>query len=425
MVSLKLTFLGSGSEVGRSSILLENEGEKHLLDCGVKVSSGNEYPLISEELASSLKSVYLTHAHLDHSGFLPKLPKLGFKGKIICTKPTRDLIQVLLNDFVRITPEKIYSHEDVTKMLSETSLVDYGDMFYDAGHILGSASIKINDLLYSGDINNRSSTLLDKFNPPKEAKHLILEGTYSANKDKFASQKTIVKNFIKSINDTLEAGGIVLIPSFGIGRGQELLFVLDNHMKNGVLKKVPIFVDGSINKVLRIYRSNANYLNDEIKNRILTSVKDPFQSENYFKPKTRTKSDVYAAKPCIVLSTSGMLNGGPILSYLKKCCHDEKNKIILVGFQPENSKGRKLLEEKKFSFESGTVDMKLQVEQHHFSAHADQPGLYEYVNSIQGLETVILNHGESKKLHEFQEFLKDKTGLKVIIPENGESIKLS
>ncbi len=421
---MKLTFLGSGSEVGRSSILLEKEGEKHLLDCGVKISNENEYPLISEDLASGLKSVLLSHAHLDHSGFLPKLHKLGFKGKIVCTKPTRDLIQVLLNDFVRISPQKIYSHEDVAKMLTETSLVEYGDMFYDAGHILGSASIKIDDLLYSGDINNRSSTLLDKFNPPKEAKHLILEGTYSANKDKFASQKTIVKNFIKSINDTLDAGGMVLIPSFGIGRGQELLFVLDNHMKNGVLRNVPIFVDGSINKVLRIYRSNANYLNDEIRNRILTSVTDPFQSEHYFKPKSKNKSDVFAAKPCIVLSTSGMLNGGPIISYLKKCYNDEKNKVILVGFQPEKSKGRKLLDEKKFPFESGTVDVRMQVEHHHFSAHADQPGLYEYVNSIEGLETIILNHGDKGKLAEFKEFLKDKTGLKVLIPENGEKIVL-
>ena len=439
---MEITFLGASREVGRSAFLLEGR-ENLLLDCGVKPAKEPEYPLIEPRTAKSLDRVVLSHAHLDHSGYLPALYSMGYKGKVLLTKPTRDLIQLLLADFLRLNGGQSapYSQEDVDKLLKSTELMDFGEpakkpikgyplRFLPAGHILGAAMTEISaekKILYTGDIDTRESRLLDGAQTTGlSAQVLIIESTYGSKTDKHQAQKQTGKEFIDSINRTLSKGGKVIVPTFAIGRGQEILFILESYMRSGALPQVPIYLDGMVTRALRIYRHNAIYLKKEIQRRILTSEDDPFKSEFYQIPQRKDRSDVLEQDRAIILATSGMLNGGPVMTYLKKLGNDPKNKIILVGYQAEGTRGRDLIEGKPIVDNDGVaIEITCQVEQAPFSGHADHDGLLTLAKSVKGLKTVFVVHGENEKSYEFAADLeKQCKGVTAIVPELGETVTI-
>lgn len=412
-----ISFLGACREVGRSCFLVEGK-QKTLLDCGLKFSEGEEYPLLQKKQMKQLDRVVLSHAHLDHSGYLPALYEHGFAGKTFCTKPTRDLVQVLLADYLRLAKEKgkaAYSQKSVTKLLANTEILDYSDeknfektgiRFEEAGHILGSAMTLLRHeggvLCYTGDVNFRETRLLEPAREGVSANSLIIESTYGAKTDKHVSSKAAANEFVSLVKKTLENGGKAIVPTFAIGRGQEVLFTLESFMRSGALPEVPIYLEGMVKKALRIYRHNAVFLKREVQLRILTSDDDPFKSSHYRFSEKRDRSDVLEGGPCIVLSTSGMLNGGPVLHYLEKLGDDKNNALIMVGYQAEGTRGRQLLEgAKELVLDGGkTIPISLQVLQAPFSAHADHDELVKFAKSVQGLEKVFCVHGEASKAGE-------------------------
>lgn len=432
---MKISFLGAAREVGRSAILVRGK-QNVLLDCGIKISGKEEeYPLLEEDDIRKLDRVVISHAHLDHSGYAPALYGKGFKGKMIMTKPTRDLIQLLLSDYLRIEKAThAYGDRELGSLLKNVEVMEYeepkhGITLFDSGHILGSAMTLVEDsghrILYTADLNTRETRLLEGAKTGIEADTLIIESTYGSVADQHLSSKEIYASLAKEVKETLESNGKVIIPSFAIGRGQEILFTLENYLKSKVLPDAPVFLDGMVKKALRIYRHNAIYLKREVQRRILTSDDDPFKSTYYKAVSRKDKSDVLEEQRAVIVTTSGMLNGGPVLFYLKALGGDPNNKLILVGYQSEGTRGRKLLDgERELEIDGEKIEIKMKVTQAKFSAHSDHKELVEFIKTIKGLKRVFVQHGEEAKCVEFAEELQKKLhNVKVYAPKTGETVE--
>ncbi len=426
---IKMSFHGGVEEVGRSCYVIEHENKSIMLDCGIKLGEEIGVPQITTEKLNSVSEIFISHAHLDHSGYLPHIFSEGHIKNIIATKPTRDMMSVLLSDYRRIQEKPKFSQKDVDLVIKNIKMNEYGSIkgkfnyeLYNSGHILGSAMIRIGideGILYTGDICTRSTRILEGCKKNISAKTLIVESTYGAKDDLIPSIKEEASRMVSLINETLKNGGFVLIPSFAVGRAQEILLMLDDYMQSGTLTKVPIYVDGMINKVLRIYRHNAIYANDEIKRKILMSDYDPFHSPNFKKPKTKDRSDVLA-EPCIIVTTSGMLSGGPALFYLEKLSNDPKNLLLFAGFQAEGTNGRKILSgEKEIEIDEKKLKIDMKIEKLKISGHSDFNELLQFINGISGLKKVFLVHGESKDLCEYLE-----KKYEVIVPKIGEEFEI-
>ncbi|MEM3483075.1 MAG: MBL fold metallo-hydrolase RNA specificity domain-containing protein, partial [Candidatus Micrarchaeaceae archaeon] len=425
---MKITFFGAAGEVGRSCFLVENDDTKILLDAGVKLTEQQvELPLIRKEELAGVRAIIISHAHLDHCGYLPYLFSMGFEGNIYATKPTLELANVIVNDYLKISKPKEVTKQGMAKMVRYYRNVEYFKEFtvgsfaiklYPAGHILGSAMIKVDDmhtgksLFYTGDMNTRSTRLL----PPAYSEHLhadtiMTESTYGGNADVFPSEKEVLGSFINSIKETINMGNKVIIPSFAVGRAQEVLFILNDFMRSGILPQAPIYIDGMITKAMRIYRHNVIFCKEELQKQILMSDDDPFKSKFFNEVKGRhERSKVVESKEsCIVVTTSGMLKGGPIVKYLEKLASNENDKLILVGYQAIGTPGRMLMEgNKNLEMNGKKIEIKMKVEQYKLSAHADRPSLLKFMGKISGLKNVIIIHGEPDKMAEFANALKDK-----------------
>jgi len=441
---LRVKFLGGAQEVGRSCVLVEckKENKRILLDCGIKLGKEDEYPLLDKKLVRTIDAVIITHAHLDHCGFLPHLTAMGFRGKIYSTKPTRDLCQLLLADYSRICSyerKRAFTQEDVIRTLRAFSFLEYWKKakifpgvsvtLYRAGHILGAAGVRLEaggkSLYYTGDFSLRDSNLLDRADTDiEDFDYLIMESTYGAKNDVIPSLKTESKKLADVINETAKKGGKTIIPAFGVGRSQELMLIIDNYMRSGAIHHIPCFVDGMIKKASRIYRHNVLFLKEEIPKRILLAQDDPFASETFRQPTTKDRSDVFREEAALVISTSGMMTGGPILRYFERLCGDWKNTIILVGYQAEETPGRQLVEgEKTVQLPDGrTVRNNMRVEKLNFSAHADRAQLMEFVKSAPKAKRIFVVHGEARKSFDFAEELRKRHD--VTVPKIGDEFQL-
>lgn len=436
---VSIEFLGAAGEVGRSCFLVNEAAtdRKTLLDAGVKISGDEEeFPLLDANRISEIDRVVLSHAHLDHSGFLPYLYRQGCKAPAIMTKPTRDLIQVLLADYLRINKATTPCEEkDVVHSLKKTKITKYekpidGVTLYNAGHILGAAITQLEaegkKIIYSGDFNDRETRLLEAAQMNYSADSLIIESTYGDPQDRHPSLRDASNQLVQTIQKTLDRGGKVLIPTFAIGRGQEILFLLENFMRSGLLEDVPIYLDGMVGKVLRIYRHNALYLKKEIQNRILSSEDDPFKSQHYQIPKSKDRSDVLQQEKAIILATSGMLNGGPVLHYLRHLGPQPENTLIFTGYQGAGTRGRQLLEgANELQLDDETVPINMQIQEAKFSGHADFQGLTSFAKSVKGVKDIFIVHGEKAKSESLGKALsKIHKNATIHVPTLGEEIKI-
>ncbi|MBI5224226.1 MBL fold metallo-hydrolase [Candidatus Micrarchaeota archaeon] len=411
---MKLTFYGGANEVGRLCLLLEENEKNLMLDCGIKLGQKTELPLIHDDDLRNVRNVTVSHAHLDHSGYLPHLYAKNAKPNIFMTKPTRDLVAVLLADYQRLqaTKEdrKLFSSKDVDGIVRDTKMMEYAEPFdadfkltyFPAGHVLGSAITTIGEgddrILFSGDICMRKTRVLDPCYRNITAKTLIVESTYGGKTDVIPSYKESYQKMISLINQTLDQGGHVVIPCFAVGRAQEILLALDDYMRSGALKPTKIFIEGMITKAMKIYRHNAIYANDDIKKRILMSEDDPFNSPNFHHSRSKTRKDVLS-EPCIIVTTSGMLTGGPVLFYLEALGRNPKNTLIFVGYQAEGTLGNKICAgERRVLVGEREMEISMRVEQVRLSGHADFNELVQFVRSIKGLERIFLMHGEKGDL---------------------------
>jgi predicted metal-dependent RNase len=428
---LRLTFYGAAREVGRSCIMVEGKGTKILIDAGIKLGEVEEHPMIEDSMLKHIDAVVISHAHLDHCGYLPHVISNGFNGPIYSLKPTLELVNVIASDYLQISKPKGIKKDAIAKMPKHYKMVEYHEEFrvkdlaiklVPAGHILGSAMVEIregdNRLLYTGDINLKGTKLLDPaYTEYLNAATLITESTYSGKGDIFPSEKIVMAGFTESIKETLNKGGKVIIPSFAVGRAQEVLFLLDDHMRSGSIPKVPIFVDGMINKAMRIYRHNVIYCKQELQKRILMSEDDPFKSPNFHPVEGRDDRQkvIKTEGAAIIVTTSGMLKGGPVIRYLEKLGDSYMNKLIMVGYQAEGTPGRELLNgAKEISLDGKKVKIGLKVEAYHLSGHADKAQLLRLISSVKGLKNIFIVHGDETKQKEFAEELKNK--YKVVLP---------
>ena len=427
---MEISFYGAAGEVGRSCIVLRTKNTSIMLDSGIKLGEKTEYPQLDGDQLKAIDGIFISHAHLDHVGFIPHIYSAGYKGHYYGTKPTIDISSVMISDYIRLSNPSTVSKRGLQEQARHSKVVEYHTSikfrdltirFIPAGHIIGSALIEVSDgrnkVVYTGDINLAKTRLLEGADIRSlTADTLITESTYGSKKDVFPPERHVSRDMLKSINDTIKAGGKVIIPSFAVGRAQEVLFMLDDYMNSGVIPKVPVYVDGMINKVMRIYRHNVLSCRKEIQSKILMSDYDPFKSPN-FKPVeakgTRNKV-VNEKEASIIVTTSGMLTGGPILFYLSKLARDSSNKMILVGYQAIGTMGRALQEgAKNINLNGSDMKISMDVNTFHLSAHADRPQLESLMGKIRGLRNVFIVHGELSKSKDLMEYASKRWSAKV------------
>ncbi|MEW6294970.1 MAG: MBL fold metallo-hydrolase [Candidatus Diapherotrites archaeon] len=418
---MKLKILGAGREVGRSSFLLDF-GEKILLDRGVKFHQKEiHYPM---PVHTNIKAAIISHAHMDHSG---DLPEFFIKSSAITfmTQATFDLSEILWRDTIKISKiegaQLRYSSDEIKKTERFTFPIPYRKKinvsdhcsmeFFDAGHILGSAITKLwiknKSLVYTGDFKIDETRLFKGADTRiGKTNYLIIESTYG-NREHPRRRKT-EKQFIESVQDTLDNGGFALVPAFAVGRSQEIIDILYEYKI-----EAPIYYDGMGQKAAMVSLKHKELLKDP---KFLAKA---LNSAKWVKGGNRNK---IIKKPCIIVTSAGMLEGGPIIWYLKHLYNDPKTKIFLTGYQVEHTNGRRLLDRKEIVLDGEKVKVACQVEKYDFSAHASQGELLELVRKLEP-EVVVCVHGDPEVMDVFQEELS-ALGFKSTAPKNGEELTL-
>ncbi|HLQ03919.1 MAG TPA: beta-CASP ribonuclease aCPSF1, partial [Nitrososphaerales archaeon] len=397
--------LGAFQEVGRSCLLMETSESKVLLDCGIHPGARNNwdaYPRLdwADVGLEEIDGVIISHSHLDHMGFLPALYKFGYDGPVYCSEPTLPLMTLLQNDFVKIAHLEggrvIYDQKDIRDVIQHAITLPYGmvtDISPDiklvlnnAGHILGSSTVHLHigegahNVVYSGDYKYGRTLLLDSatWNYPR-VETLITESTYGAKEDIMPLREEVEMNFVNAVNGTLKEGGKVLIPIPAVGRAQEILLVIDRYMKNKSLVETPVFIEGMISEATAIHVSYADYLSRELRTMMLDEGTNPFLSE-YFTAieHPSNREEALREGPAIIMATSGMLEGGPVLEYFGSIAPNEKNKMLFVSYQVQGTLGRRVLDgssQASLMQENGKikiVDVKCKVQKiEGFSGHSD------------------------------------------------------
>ncbi len=454
---VRLTSLGGYRQVGRSATLLSTKESKILIDCGVLISEDNGSPYLNAPEVtplSSIDAVVITHAHLDHSGLVPALFKYGYDGPLYTTAPTRDMMSLLQVDFIKVAMgearKSAYDSGNIRASVAKTIPLKYGETtdiapdvrltFQNAGHILGSATahFHIGDGLYnvamSGDIKFEKTWL---FNPAvnkfPRLETLVLESTYGGYHDVQPSRHEASNQFKDIIGRVLRRGGKVLVPVFAVGRSQEVMLVLEEAMRTGQIPQAPVYLDGMIWEATAIHTAYPEYLNSQLRTQIFQTGENPFLAPVFKRVETsdmRTNI-IDDVEPCVVLATSGMMAGGPVLEYFKGWADNPLHALLFVGFQSEGSLGRRIQREaREITLNDRgnplTLQIKMDVETiDGFSGHSDRLQLLNYVGTMEPRpERVIVNHGEEFKCSDLASSLYKKFGMETRAPMNLETIRL-
>ena len=413
---MHIEFHGGASEVGRSCIEINGE---ILLDAGLKLGTQIEYP--QNISYKNIKAVFVSHAHLDHCGALPLFVHYGLNCPIICTKETRDLIFPMLDDAYNLQKENSdYDEDDIQKIRPMIEVVeegvkgrlhDYEFKFLHAGHIPGSSSILIEregkKLIYTGDINTINTELMGKAEDFPEVDILITEATYGD--EDHEERDVLEKNFIEAVTKTIGRGGSVIIPAFGLGRSQEILIILEK-----LNTKVPIYLDGMARRITNILFNQPRELRDA------ALLRRAFKKSIIVKDFSQRNEIV--KKQGIFITTSGMLTGGPVMSYLEHYRDDRNSTIILTGYQSENTNGRRLMNGERVEIDNKLYEVKCELQIFGFSAHAGKKELIELIKNVNP-KLLILNHGDLEAIQFLkQEVLKKMKNIEVMTPKIGDAI---
>jgi hypothetical protein len=457
--SVYLTTLGGFHEVGRSAMLVETEESCVLMDCGI--SAGADRPIYAfpridtdEFDIDKLDAVIISHAHLDHCGFIPFLYKYGYDGPVYCSEPTSVLMTLLQLDYLDIFGKEgghpPYDQKDVREVVMHTIPVKYGVVtdvapdikltLHNAGHIIGSSIVHLHigegltNVIFTGDFKFGRTMLLEPAvcSFPR-AETLIMESTYGGPDDVMSDRETVEGKLAKIVNETAEKGGKVLIPTLAVGRAQEIMLVLNAYMKNKQIKELPIFLEGMISEATAIHTAYPEYLARDLREQILYKDINPFQSDyftNVDHPSEREK--ITAGDPCIILATSGMMEGGPAIDYFRYLASDERNSLIFVSYQVEGTLGNRLkngAREVSLMGRNGKVEalkVNLRVESvEGFSGHSDRNQLFAFLKRVSPRPSrVILGHGERRKTDLFAHQISRILKMRTIAPDNLERLRL-
>jgi KH/beta-lactamase-domain protein len=449
--------LGGVKQVGRSCFIVVTPESKVMLDCGInpgEMSGLDAYPRLDwfNFDLDDLDAVVISHAHIDHQGFLPALFKYGYKGPVYCTEPTLPLMTLLQMDSVKIANSNgtylPYEARDVNEVIKHCITLPYGkptDISPDititlnnAGHIMGSATVHLNisgahNILYSGDYKYAKTQLLDSaVSVYPRVETLITESTYGNSTDVMPDQQFVYRSFSESINKTLTEGGKVLIPVPAVGRAQEIMLVMAKEMKEGRLVESPIYIEGMISEASAIHMSYAHYLGSEVRKSVLQGI-NPFQSEYFTVISGYGKRDdvLNDENPAIVMATSGMLEGGPSVEYFKELAPNPKNKIMFVSYQINGTLGRRVVDgtmsEVSMMDKSGkvkVVPVRCQTQKiDGFSGHSDFNQILSFVARVKP-KRVLVNHGERTKSENTASAIYSRLKIRSGVPDNREIVRL-
>ncbi|GAA0246257.1 beta-CASP ribonuclease aCPSF1 [Haladaptatus pallidirubidus] len=455
---VRITTLGCCREVGRASFILATPETRILIDCGDKPGSDDvPYLQVEEALgagASTIDAVVLTHAHLDHSALVPLLFKYGYDGPIYTTEPSRDLMGLLQLDYLDVAAKEgrvpPYESEMVREAIKHTIPLEYGDVtdiapdvkltFHNAGHILGSSvsHFHIGDGLYnvafSGDIHYEDTRLFNgAVNDFPRVETLVLESTYGGRNDYQTDQADSEERLKEVINETYDKGGKVVIPAFAVGRSQEMMLVIEEAMRNGDIPTMPVHLDGMIWEATAIHTTYPEYLRDDLRDRIFHEDENPFLAPqfNHIDGGEDERQDVADGDPAIILSTSGMVTGGPIMSWLEHLGSDPDNTMVFVGYQAQGTLGRRIqtgwdeIPLNGRGNRSKTLSLKMDVETvDGFSGHADRAGLMNFVKTMNPRpEKVLCVHGDESSTQDLSSSLYHEFNIRTFAPKNLETFR--
>lgn len=465
-MSISIGFYGGAQGVTGSCFLLNIRETQILIDCGLFQGLENEKNYLGFNFdPKKISYLILTHSHIDHCGRLPLLIKEGFKGKIICTKPTSQIAKIMLLDAVKVMKEhyktlykksirkgleppppplyeefdviesfnyfKIFAHYDTPLLLKNEIKIT----FKDAGHILGSAFVEIEDLkthkklTFSGDLGNKNKPIVKDFTYPSQTDFLCIETTYAdRNHKSFEESK---QEFLQAILETFEKGGNVLIPTFALERAQEILYVLREFYEEGKLPKCQVFLDSPLAiKATKIFRDNPEFFDEEAL-KILTQ-KDPFDFPYLVLTEEieESKAINHIKSGAIIIAGNGTLTGGRILHHLKYNLWREECSLVFVGFQPKGTLGRSIVDKaEKIHLFGEEIPVKASIYTiNGFSSHAGQNELIDWLSKFDKVEKLFLIHGELEKMEIFKNLLLKQFGEKfkeIYIPYLGELVQLS
>jgi len=464
---MKLTSYGAALEVTGSQHLLEVNGKRILLDCGLfqghrKIAFEKNQSFGFEP--ASVDAVLLSHAHIDHTGKTPHLVKKGFKGKIYCTEATEKLCRPLLLDSAYIQEQDaiyfnkrvkdealemtpIYTQEDVELAFLQFSGQPYNTpieifegitaTFFEAGHVLGSSIIildivdkddmKKKRLVFTGDLGRYELPIIKDPHQPEEADYLLCESTYGDRNH--APIEEGVPELARVINRTIKRGGKVIIPSFAFERTQELIYSIHLLFDRGEIpKNLPVFVDSPLaTNLTHIFREEIELYDNDIREnfRLGHNPFDPSQLK-FTASVEDSKQLNFFIGPCIIVSSSGMCEAGRIRHHLKNNLEDSKNSIVVVGYMAENTLGRKIVdgaESVKIFNQMYDVNAEVVVLES-FSAHADRDDLDAFVKGISGLKKIMLVHGEPNQSQAFAERIKTYSDAETVVMEPAVSVEL-
>lgn len=456
---VRLTTLGACQEVGRSAFLLQTRESSVLLDCGINPGSSRPFEAFPRfdnpgfEL-ESLDAVIISHAHLDHCGLLPFLFKYGYDGPVYCSAPTSNMMTLLQLDYLDVASKQgvtpHYDQKDVRECVLHTIPLRHGVVtdiapdirltLHNAGHILGSSMAHLHvgeglhNIVYTGDYKYARTMLLEAATTEfPRVETIITECTYGGPDDIMPSRVEAEERLTAVVNDTLERKGKVLIPVPAVGRAQEIMLILDGYMRRGLMKEAPVFIEGMISEATAITTAYPEYLGREVRHSILHEEINPFQSD-YFTvvEHPSVRQEVIDGEPCIIMATSGMLEGGPVIEYFKSLADDEKNSMIFVSYQIEGTMGRRVqkgLNEVTMMGSDGRLDIakvRLRVESiEGFSGHSDRRQLINYLTHLQPKpERVVVCHGERAKCLGMANFLQRRCELQAFAPSVMETFRL-
>ncbi|MGD0495750.1 MAG: beta-CASP ribonuclease aCPSF1 [Candidatus Bathyarchaeia archaeon] len=456
---VRITALGGVQEVGRSAFLVQTRESNVLLDCGVNPGSSRPFEAFPRldnpafEL-ESLDAVIISHAHLDHCGLVPFLYKYGYDGPVYCSAPTSNMMTLLQLDYLDVAGKQgttpFYDQKDVRECVLHTIPSRYGVVtdiapdvrltLHNAGHILGSSMVHLHigeglhNVVYTGDYKYSRTMLLEAATTEfPRVETVITESTYGGADDVMPSRVEAEERLTAVVNETLERKGKVLIPVPAVGRAQEIMLVLDGYMRRGMMKEAPVFIEGMISEATAIHTAYPEYLGREVRNSILHDGVNPFQSD-YFTivEHPSVRQEIVEGEPCIIMATSGMLEGGPVIEYFKSLAENENNEIIFVSYQIEGTMGRRVqkgLNEVTLMTSEGKMDVvkvRLRVESiEGFSGHSDRRQIFNYITHLRPKpETVIVCHGERAKCLSMANFIERRCEVRSFAPALMETFRL-
>ena len=463
---MRIFFAGAARTVTGSQHLLEFDGTRLLLDCGLYQGRRRESNERNRNLPFDprvVDAMILSHAHIDHAGNIPTLVKQGFRGSITCTPATRDLCSVMLRDSARIQEADaefinrkyadqldepivpLYSEADAVKALSHFRTLDYHQpitvlpgvtcTFLDAGHVLGSAIVQLDidrapdhlRLVFSGDLGRRNMAILRDPEIPEPPDVLLLESTYG---DRLHSPMSgMEEQLAEVVNRTVQRKGKILVPSFALERTQEFVYALHRLTDRKVIPPIPIYVDSPLSvRITEIFKLHPECFDEETRT-FLTQNGSPFGFENL-----RYISDVEDSKalngqdgPLMIIAASGMCEAGRILHHLRNAVEDPKNTVLIIGFQAQHTLGRRIAERRPMVKIFG-IERPLEAEvvvMDAFSAHADRDDLVNFVDRCRGrLGKVYLVHGEEDQSEALGKRLTDMGIPEVYTPMLGQFVRI-